>query len=170
MQNPSQFNAQALGDGVARALDLILTKQLFYGAAVSCAVGLGLGLWLEPTRPQMLPPDSMQPVAISAPTEDPSALDQAVSVAPQVEATPAAYVSSPSPDPAPAETATAETSSPQFMPVTKAGAGPPLRLEDAQAEGPYADTEDFDHPPPDRLIQDWQRDPAPGQTAPDDGG
>ena len=34
------------------ALTSLLTRRLFYGAAIACAVGLGLGAWLEPPKSQ----------------------------------------------------------------------------------------------------------------------
>lgn len=36
---------------VKTALLPLLTQKLFYGAAISCAVGLGLGVWLQPPKP-----------------------------------------------------------------------------------------------------------------------
>jgi hypothetical protein len=48
MQISSTFNAQDLGDGVMRAAAPSLTRQLFYGAAISCAAGLAIGAWLQP--------------------------------------------------------------------------------------------------------------------------
>lgn len=42
------MDMSSLGPAVRRALAPLLTQRLFYGAAISCAVGLALGAWLKP--------------------------------------------------------------------------------------------------------------------------
>ena len=65
MQMPRKFDAQALGHDLVRVATPFLTRQLFYGAAVACILGVGLGLWLEPPRPHLSKPGSMQPLPIT---------------------------------------------------------------------------------------------------------
>lgn len=36
--------------GLKKAITPLLTRKLFFGAAISCAVGLGLGVWLQPPK------------------------------------------------------------------------------------------------------------------------
>jgi hypothetical protein len=69
MRETSLFNAVV--GGLARAAKSLLTKQLFYGVAVSCAIGLGLGLWLQPPRLHLgRQPDAIVPAAAFADTPD----------------------------------------------------------------------------------------------------
>jgi len=67
MEKAFVLKAQTVGLAAARTLAPLLTQQLFYGAAVSCAVGLGLGLWLEPPRAEVLQPGSMDSSMIQLP-------------------------------------------------------------------------------------------------------
>jgi len=81
-----------------KAIVPVLTRKVFYGAAISCAVGLGMGVWLQPPKMQYaaaattvtLPQDSSndwaQDASVSAlppgqPAADPDA-NQTASVSP----------------------------------------------------------------------------------------
>jgi hypothetical protein len=160
------FNAQAVGHGLARAAAPILTKQLFYGAAVSCAVGVGLGLWLEPPRPHLVESGVMQPVAMGDPAPQP------VQTTDEAPAAPLPYLAS-APREAAQEPAAVPVAAVQEVPPQPAAqvipakaAGPPLRLEDAQPAGPY------EAPPPERRPDPrWRQDEPRGRdwrAAPDD--
>src|SRR5437868_525525 len=48
MQDILRRGALKVGDGLSRGLRPFLTQQLFYGAAVSCLMGLALGFWVKP--------------------------------------------------------------------------------------------------------------------------
>jgi hypothetical protein len=122
------FKAEAWWPVLARTLMPLLTKQLFYGAAISCVVGLGLGLWLEPPKAQTIEPGSMQPVELQ-PTQA-----TAESEGPGFAAYPPPAPVAHPPAPAPVEEVAARFEPPpRAAPVpVRADVGPPLRLEDAQ--------------------------------------
>ena len=62
MQDNLRHGADAVGGGLSRALRPFLTQQLFYGAAVSCVLGLALGFWVKPPLVEAMPNDTVQPV------------------------------------------------------------------------------------------------------------
>lgn len=86
------------------AVTPLLTRKLFYGAAVACAVGLGLGAWLEPpkfyygtantvvTPPAEQPNPWLQDVSVSPISPDQAVtgpnLDQTAAVSPPAAAEP----------------------------------------------------------------------------------
>ena len=91
-------------DALKKAVAPLLTRKLFFGAAISCAVGLGLGVWLEP--PKVYYGSAVTPVAL--PQSQPDAWGDGVAdAAPAPAAQPAtdpdteqtAAVSPPAPDP-----------------------------------------------------------------------
>jgi hypothetical protein len=91
-------------DTLKRAVAPLLTRKLFCGTAVSCAVGLGLGVWLEP--PKVHYGSTATPVVLPQPRSDAWG-DGAANAAPAPAAQPAtdpdaeqtAAVSPPAADP-----------------------------------------------------------------------
>ena len=63
MQDILRRGAGTVGRGLSQTLQPFLTQQLFYGAAVSCVIGLALGFWVKPPLVEAMPHDTMQPVA-----------------------------------------------------------------------------------------------------------
>lgn len=197
MQMPRRFDAQALGHGLARVATPFLTRQLFYGAAISCVVGLGLGLWLEPPRPRLTKPGSMQPLPINF---QPQQQDQGAVV--DVSPAPLPYEAPETRQEPGAPTDDADASPEVSPPAPTPSMGPPVRLEDADpADAPdgdppairadprwYEDQErerdrrswledryrgrpdDLDEPAPPRWAQGWDDDPARGPRDGDDQG
>lgn len=123
----------AIPPALQKAVTPILTKKLFYGVAVSCAVGVGLGAWLEPpkahyggtttiTLPQDPPnlwgaaPDSISALAYNPP--DPSQY-QTATVSPPAGVEPVKLAQADeSQVAASGDTSRSEADAPQATPVT----------------------------------------------------
>jgi hypothetical protein len=105
---------------MVRAAGPFLTRQVFYGAAISCAVGLGIGLWLQPPRTHAQAPGAMRRVA----------------AAPRAAPAPAAVPQ------ALADAGGADEADVQARAGTAAGpdnAEPPIQFEDDQPTGQWDD-------------------------------
>jgi len=145
MQKALMFKAKDIGLTAARIVSPLTTsKPLYYGAAISCAAGLGLGLWLEPPRAHMVRPGSMTPFDIQLP-QDPAPV-AALSVAPRTDASYAWYTPTPAVQPA-----AAVQSQPQ--PQLIARNEPPIQLAEADPDWRDEDADERDLPPPPR----WDR-------------
>lgn len=155
------LNAQALARRIARALAPITTRKFFYyGAATSCAVGIGLGLWLEPPTPRVMKPGSMTPSMIDIPPSpalpDPiPTVPQAASYAWRLPQQIMQAVVEPAADRRPVET---QTPQPQPQPQRQliAQSGPPIEL--GQPDTAWRERE-----PPPRSLEfrerpRWDRD------------
>ena len=158
-----RFRARAMGSGLVRAATPILTKQLFYGAAVSCAVGLGLGVWLRPPLPHVLEPGVMQPVAADA------LADQGT-----VVSAPPLRVASPPPQPDAAVSPAADTEARPAPRIIPARADVPPAAADARAAdwrlGAAPDEQDAPPPAdPPREHRRWQGDREDAYPDPRDG-
>lgn len=178
MQKAFVLKAQALGRRAARAAAPVATwKYFYYGAALSCALGVGVGLWLEPPRAHVMKPGSMTPFSIRLPEEPPlpepaPAVPQAASNAwylPQPTFQPAVE-SRVETEPLPQHHLTAEIGPPIQLQEADPGWRPPewappqpqyryerprWRDEEAVAADRDEDLDDEDLPPPPR----WDRGP-----------
>ena len=59
-----QDETQTAGSGPGLA-EFWLTRQLFYGIAVSCVLGLGLGFWAKPPAAEASP-QAEEPMAVAS--------------------------------------------------------------------------------------------------------
>ncbi len=131
MQNTRPFHLHALLAGMARAVTPLLTRQLFYGIAVSCALGLGVGAWLQPQISQARQ-GAMQPVAILAPPAEAAEVSYPAPYTQTAQPVEQVAEVSPATDDAPLDRS-ADTG-PQTPPPIRAQFGPPLHLEDPQPD------------------------------------
>lgn len=182
-----------LGPAVRRALAPLLTQRLFYGAAIACAVGLGLGAWLKPP-PVKVTSGGDTPAVVLPIVADPT--DQASTETVDTPA-PAAPVQPVEPPPRPTTVAAlsppADDSQPQPQDAEAQDSAPPPRASygyspragwaDEPPDRPALGAEvpdsrdalDWNDPPPPDPDSSWRqapREPPPDwdRPAPDDEG
>jgi hypothetical protein len=159
MRKTSLFNA--VGDGLARAANSLLTKQLFYGVAVSCAIGVGVGLWLQPPRLHLgRQPDAIVPAPAFADTPDLGESVAAPQPATASAATPPPEVAETMGPPELAPWLERPVSSQNDEPAAWAQADRPAQTDYDDRPGDADEVEDL--PPPRR---DADRPPPPGAFA-----
>ena len=148
----------ALPAALTTAVAPLLTKKLFYGAAIACAAGLGLGAWLEPPRMPVAsaatvvtPPQEPANVWGEAPSDISAVLYSQPDGGPVESQT--AAVSRPAPE---------DDASPEIQPVALAQADPRQvaaagDTSHAEAKADTAPPADFANPPDRTRPQgrDW---------------
>jgi hypothetical protein len=160
-----------------KAVTPLLTRKLFYGAAISCAVGLGMGVWLEPPKAHYaaaattvtLPEDppnlwgdaaSLSAAPEGQPATDATTASQTAAVSPPADVEPVKLAQA---DPAQVAAAgdTSQTSAPPASPTPVTYARPqPLpvpRVDSTPVRG--RDWASYDARP--RGGDDWEDDPGP---------
>lgn len=169
----------------------LLTRKLFYGAAISCAVGIGLGVWLQPPKPHY---GSATPI-VSVPQEQPNiwgdtaeaspapanalpyeqaSADQTAAVSPPADVQPVQLAQAdPAQVAASGDTRGADADSAPDGPTQAAYTPPPAdRTQPRRRDGPGydargRDNEDYlDNPPPPAR---WDGAPPSRWGPPDDG-
>jgi hypothetical protein len=151
----------ALPAAVKTAVLPLLTRKLFYGAAISCVVGIGLGVWLQPPKPHY---GSATPVVIAS-QEQPNLWGDAAEASPApANALPYAQAST---DQTAAVSPPAQVQPADVQPVQLAQADPAQVAASGDTRSAGADSGPdgatpaaYTPPPPDRT-QPRRRD-APG--------
>ena len=157
-----------------------LTRPLFYGAAIACALGLGLGAWLEPPAAGIAPTGLRAPAQLlSAPPSAQPAANQAARVVycpPEVRPSPAEAAEALRP-PARAEppSATRDDATPTEAPYPPDRPPQPPEVDDPAWDDrpPPPEIGEPSYGPPSEARQVWRRRPPPdwddGPPAGDEG-